>query len=35
MAGLYDVRTDLRIFSLLGIYRKLCTEVTARAFAVR
>ncbi len=33
MAGLYDVRTDLRIFSILGIYRKLCTEVTARAFA--
>ncbi|MEK7388762.1 MAG: hypothetical protein AAB036_03600 [Elusimicrobiota bacterium] len=32
-AGLYDVRTDLRVFSLLGIYRKLCTEVTARAFA--
>lgn len=30
--GLYDVRTDLRIFSILGIYRKLCTEVTARAF---
>lgn len=33
MAGIYDVRTDLRIFSILGIYRKLCTEVTARAFA--
>lgn len=33
MSGLYDVRTDLRIFSILGIYRKLCTEVTARAFA--
>ena len=33
MVGLYDVRADLRIFSLLGIYRKLCTEVTARAFA--
>jgi len=32
-AGIYDVRSDLRIFSLLGIYRKLCTEVTARAFA--
>ena len=30
--GLYDVRTDLRIFSILGIYRSLCTEVTARAF---
>jgi len=33
MSGVYDVRTDLRIFSILGIYRKLCTEVTARAFA--
>ena len=33
MAGLYDVRTDMRIFSILGVYRKLCTEVTARAFA--
>lgn len=31
--GIYDVRTDLRVFSLLGLYRKLCTEVTARAFA--
>lgn len=33
MTGLYDVRSDLRVFSILGIYRKLCTEVTARAFA--
>lgn len=33
VAGIYDVRTDLRIFSFLGLYRKLCTEVTARAFA--
>lgn len=32
-AGIYDVRTDLRIFSFLGLYRRLCTEVTARAFA--
>lgn len=31
--GIYDVRVDQRVFSLLGIYRKLCTEVTARAFA--
>jgi len=31
--GIYDVRTDMRVFSILGIYRKLCTEVTARAFA--
>lgn len=32
VAGIYDVRTDQRIFAILGIYRKLCTEVTARAF---
>jgi len=32
LVGIYDVRTDQRIFSILGIYRKLCTEVTARAF---
>ena len=33
VVGIYDVRTDLRVFSILGVYRKLCTEVTARAFA--
>ncbi len=31
--GIYDVRTDMKVFSLLGIYKRLCTEVTARAFA--
>ena len=31
--GLYDVRTDVEVFSVLGFYRSLCTEVTARAFA--
>ena len=30
--GIYDVRTDMRVLRILGIYRKLCTEVTARAF---
>lgn len=30
--GIYDVRSDMKVFSLLGIYKKLCTEVTARAF---
>lgn len=34
VSGIYDVRTDMKMFSLLGIYKKLCTEVTARAFAV-
>lgn len=32
VVGIYDVRTDMRVFSILGIYKKLCTEVTARAF---
>lgn len=32
-AGLYDVKIDLRVFSVLSVYRSLCTEVTARAFA--
>ena len=31
--GLYDVRTDVEVFSVLGFYRSLCTIVTARAFA--
>ncbi len=33
VAGIYDVRTDMHVFSILGIYKKLCIEVTARAFA--
>lgn len=33
VVGLYDVRTDVQVFSILGFYRSLCTEVTARAFA--
>lgn len=32
LRGVYDVRVDMRVFSILGVYRKLCTEVTARAF---
>lgn len=32
VVGIYDVRADMRVFSVLGIYRKLCTLVTARAF---
>jgi hypothetical protein len=31
--GVYDVRTDVEVFSVLGFYRSLCTIVTARAFA--
>ena len=32
--GIYDVRTDVEVFSILGVYRSLCTEVSARAFAL-
>jgi hypothetical protein len=31
--GLYDVRTDVETFTILGVFQSLCTEVTARAFA--
>jgi hypothetical protein len=34
LAGIYDVKTDMAVFSILGLYRSLCTEVTARGFAV-
>lgn len=35
VAGVYDVRVDLGQFSILGgLYRSLCTYVTARAFAL-
>jgi hypothetical protein len=32
LAGIYDVRADMRYFSILGFYRKLCLAVTARGF---
>lgn len=31
-AGFYDVRVDARVFSILGIYRSLCTLIEARAY---
>lgn len=34
VVGIYDVRTDVEVFSILGLYKSLCTEVTARAFAL-
>ena len=34
IAGIYDVRTDVENFSVLGFYRSLCTIVTARAFSL-
>lgn len=33
LTGIYDVKTDLEIFSLLGFYKSTCTLVTARGFA--
>lgn len=33
VVGIYDVRSDVEVFSILGIYRSRCTVVTARAFA--
>ena len=34
VVGIYDVRVDLEIFSILGFYKSTCTIVTARAFAL-
>lgn len=34
LVGIYDVKVDLGVFSVLGgLYRSLCTYVTARGFA--
>lgn len=35
MAGIYDVRADQRSLSILGVYRRLCIDVVARAFALK
>jgi hypothetical protein len=32
LVGLYDVKVDLGVVSVLGIFRRLCVEVTARGF---
>lgn len=32
LAGIYDVKVDLHLVSILGIYRRLCTEILARGF---
>lgn len=34
VVGIYDVRVDLELFSILGFYHSTCTIVTARAFAL-
>ena len=32
LRGLYDVKVDDHVLSILGFYRRLCVEITARAF---
>lgn len=32
LAGIYDVKIDMHNLSVLGFYRRLCTEVLARGF---
>jgi hypothetical protein len=33
--GIFDVKVDVHKFSILGIYRRECTEITARGFSLR
>lgn len=32
LAGVFDVKVDLHSISILGIYRRLCTEISALGF---
>lgn len=32
LSGLYDVRVDMRVQSVLGIFRRACVELLARGF---
>jgi hypothetical protein len=32
LAGIYDVKVDLHTISLLGIFQRLCTEISARGY---
>jgi len=32
LQGIYDVKIDIHKFSIMGLYRKVCTEITARGF---
>ena len=32
LAGIYDVKVDLQTLSILGIYKRVCTVIAARAF---
>ena len=33
-AGIYDVKVDVQVLSILGFYRRLCTEITARGYRI-
>ena len=32
LAGIYDVKVDVQTISILGFYRRFCTEILARGF---
>lgn len=32
LTGVYDVKVDLHLFSILGIYKRTCTEIAAKGF---
>ncbi len=32
LAGIYDVRVDSHLLSILGIYRRFCVEISARGY---
>ncbi|MBI5240406.1 MAG: hypothetical protein HY926_08025 [Elusimicrobia bacterium] len=32
LAGIYDVKVDIQTLSILGFYRRVCTEILARGF---
>lgn len=34
LAGIYDVKVDLHTISVLGFYRRVCTEILARGFKI-
>ncbi|MFA6317247.1 MAG: hypothetical protein WC943_07505 [Elusimicrobiota bacterium] len=34
LGGVYDVKVDLHITSILGFYRRTCTELTARGYTL-
>jgi len=34
LAGIYDVKVDVQILSILGFYRRTCTEILARGFRI-